>query len=93
MNFGSSLRANPLAKDMFFVDKYTSSPLLNGAARLFWLASRVCFTQAEIMLSCAAMIASFFCKANSRTEGNSVDELESQIIVHGICPEFKKKGA
>ena len=39
------------------------------------------------------MIASFFCSANSRTDGNSVEELEFHIMDRGICPEFKKKGA
>ena len=45
------------------------------------------------MLSCADSIASFFCSAKSRTDGNSVEEGESQIIDLGIRPEFKKNGA
>ena len=38
------------------------------------------------------MMASFFCSANSWTDGNSVEELEFHIMDLGICPEFKKKG-
>ena len=45
------------------------------------------------MLSWAAMMASFFCKAKFRTEGNSVESLDVQSMDLGICPEFKKKGA
>ena len=93
MNLGMSFRASPLANEMFFEAKYTNSPTLKGASRRFLLASRVCFTRADKILSWAAMIASFFCVANCRTEGNSVDGVPAQSIVRGICPEFKKKGA
>ena len=88
-----SFRARPFAKVMFLEDKYTSSPSLKGAVRRFRLASRVCLTLAESMLSWAAIIASFFCSAKFRTVGNSVEGFDAQSIVLGICPEFKKKGA
>ena len=45
------------------------------------------------MLLWAAIIASFFCKAISRTEGNSVGGAEAQSIDRGMRPKFKKKGA
>ena len=45
------------------------------------------------MLSWAAMMAILFCRANSRTDGNSVVSLESQSIGLGIHPMFRKKGA
>lgn len=75
------------------MDRHTSSPVLNGAARHFWLASCVCFTRAERMLSWAAMITSFFCNAKVRTDGNSVEGVEVQSIDLGMRLEFKKKGA
>ena len=45
------------------------------------------------MLSCAAMIASFFCSAKVRTAGNSVVNGEVQSIDLGMRPKFQKNGA
>lgn len=93
MNLGSSLRASPLLKQIFLVERYTISPRLKGAACHLQLASWVCFTWAERMLSCAEIIASFFCRAKFRTDGNSANEFEFQIMDLGICLEFRKNGA
>ena len=45
------------------------------------------------MLSWAAMMASFLCRANSRTDGNSEVRLEVHSMALGMRPEFRKKGA
>jgi hypothetical protein len=93
MNFGINLRARPLGKEIFLVDRYTRSPLLNGAGRRFRLAAHVCFTRAESMLSWADIIASFCCSAKLRTEGNSVVGERIHSMDCGMRPEFKKNGA